>query len=247
MKALGLSVLLLAASAPARAELSGAVEDVARPAYRVVETVTDQVYDALRSYFIGGVLPGRLSRGLESSPTGDSFGLFEKQFSRQQARGFERLRGDYPVVRPGDAASPSELRRWRDEVADEEMTVVVDSLRDALIERHRLEVFGRYTGDYARDSRNWEPDFLVPAGILGSAFLYVNGMHASGHVAGLSVGLDLRSGLRLRDALGGAAAPRLAGVELGYRDHPLKLTADWGLAAGRRPDERVGLRYSLRY
>jgi len=247
MKAAALSVLILATAGPAKAELAGAVDDVARPAFHVVESVTDQVYDALRSYFVGGVLPGRLTRGLESSPTVDSYDLFSREVSRRESRTLDRLRSDYPVLRPGESETPGQLNQWRGEVVDEEVSVLIDSAKDALIERHRLESFGRYTGDYAKDQRNWDADFLVPAGILGGAFLYLNGMHADAHVRGFDLGVDLRSGLKLREALAGAAARRLAGLEVGYHGSPLKVTADWGLAAGRRADESLGLRYSLRY
>src|SRR5687767_13226503 len=123
-----LSVLFLLAAIPARAEMSGAVDGVARPAYRVVERVTDGVYDALRSYFMGGVLPERLNRGLESSPGTDSYDLFTGELSRRQAGAVERLREAYPVVAAGQAASTDQLARWRGQVVEEQMSVVIDSL-----------------------------------------------------------------------------------------------------------------------
>jgi hypothetical protein len=242
-----LSVLFLLAAVPARAAVPGAVEGVTRPAYRVVERVTDGVYDALRSYFMGGVLPDRLSRGLEQSPNTDSYDLFANELSRRESRAVARLREAYPVVAAGQSPSTDQMNRWRSQVVQEQMEVVLDSFKDSIIERHRLESFGRYSGQYAKDRRNWSPDFLVPASILGGAFLYVNGMRADLRLKDLRVELSLRSGMLLREALNGAAAPRLAGIELGYRDRPLKVTADWGMARNRRPEERVGLRYSLRY
>ncbi|MDD5627956.1 MAG: hypothetical protein PHU21_02750 [Elusimicrobia bacterium] len=85
-------------------------------------------------------------------------------------------------------------------------------------------------------------------GLVGGALLYVNGMHAVAHMGRWSLAMDLRSGARFRQALrSGVSSQRLAGLELGCRDLPLALAADWGAQGGRLRGERVGLIYRLRY
>lgn len=230
-------------------ELGGAMNGAGRPAYRFVEGLSDGVYDFLRSHLIGSVFPGRLSRGLRGSPKGDSYALFEYQFERKEARYLERLRESYPIQESADGHyDPGQVSAWRSWAVEEQVSVAVDSLRDTLMGRYQLELFGKKSGKYAVDRRNWDPGFLTMAGIVGGAFLYLNGLHADAHVGAVKVGLDLRAGLKIQNAAQDHdPMARMAGVELGYKDKPVTIASEWGMQDGRVRNERFGLKYRLKY
>lgn len=236
--------------APALGERwDGAVAGTVQPAYRFVEGISDGVYDFMREHVIGSIMPGRMTRNLKAAPREDSAPLFEQNLRGKESRFLQRAREAYPVLDDRDGPpDPVRFQQWRSWAVEEQVSVTVDALKDTLLERYQLELFGRSAQAYALQRRNWDPGLVTMAGLVGGALLYVNGMHAVAHMGRWSLAVDLRSGARLRQALqNGASSGRLAGLELGYRDLPLALAAEWGSQGGRLRGERVGLIYRLRY
>ncbi len=223
--------------------------DAAYPAYHVVQGISDGVFNFMRQHVLGSILPDRLTRNLKAAPQQDSAPLFDRTLHENETRFLARASAAYPVtgdgVRPANAA---QLQAWRSWATGEQVSVAIDSFKDTMISRYQLELFGAKAGAYANDRRNWDPGFLTMAGILGSTFMYVNGMHASTKVAGFKLGLDLPSGMKLRQALENKSdTNKLAGVELGYKNSPLTVATEWGRDGGRFKNERVGVNYTLRY
>ncbi|OGR83233.1 MAG: hypothetical protein A3J74_03260 [Elusimicrobia bacterium RIFCSPHIGHO2_02_FULL_57_9] len=256
-----MSVLLVAViSAPAAAELldlnqaprseivGNVLLDAARPAYRLVEGISDSVYNFMRSHLIGNILPTGLSRQMAQSPKNDSYAAFEYRFREKEKRYLERLSQAYPAQNQFARKDEGKIEAWRSWAAAEQASVAIDSLKDTLLDRYQLEPFGLCSGRYAKDRRNWDFGFLTMAGIIGSTFLYLNGLHADGAIGPWKMGVDLRSGLAVRQAVkNGKELSRVASFELGYKDHPLAAAAQWGLAQGHFRSESVGLKYRLRY
>lgn len=251
------AALTILLTAPARAEHSSLMDESAQPeaaapvvpAYRFVEGISDGVFDFMRGHIIAMLLPEGLTRSLKAAPRRDSAALFGLNLRKNEARYLDRVRAAYPVaangMRPGNEA---QLRAWRSWAAQEQIDVAADSLKDTMVERYKLEIFGESSGKYARDRRNWDPGFLTMAGVLGGAFLYVNGMHAGFRVRALEIGIDLAPGHKLRQALqGDGNAHNLVGFELGRRNAPITLATEWGLSGGHMKNERIGLNYRLRY
>lgn len=216
-----------------------------QPAYRLVEGISDGVYDFMRTRVIGVILPGRLSRNLKAAPQADSAPLFEKNLRRNEARFLERARESYPVM--GDRSGPARLQEWCTWAGEEQVSVTVDALQSTLLERYQLELFGKSSEAYARDRRNWDPGFLTMAGLIGGSVMYFNGMSTTAEFRHFKMDVDLRSGLRIRQALEGGSVSRLASLELGYRDFPVTLATDWGMDKGEVRNERVGLMYRLQF
>jgi len=220
------------------------------PAYRVIEGVSDGVYDFMRSHLIGNILPRRLTRSLRRSPDSDSYALLSEELSRKEHRFLARLQETYPIQN-GTAGGPYtsfQLAEWRAWAAQEQVSVLIDSMKDALLGRYELESFGHASGRYARDPRNWKPRFLTASGILGGAFLYLNGMHAEARAGFMRLGSDLQAGMKIRSALqGDARTGHLANLELSYKDRPLTLVTEWGAERGHLRHERLGLKYQIRY
>jgi hypothetical protein len=231
--------------------IDGAVQGTVKPAYRIVEGISDGVYDFLRLRVIGTILPSRLTRSLKAAPKENSAPLFDRTLHDNQARLMERVRQAYPASAAASLEAASALRQqqaWRNWAAEEQISVAVDSLADTLVSRYQLELFGKRSGEYAMKRRNWDPGFLTMAGLLGSTFLYLNGMHASGELGRIRFGLDLRAGLKFQRALQAAgSATNMAALELGLKNLPLTLATGWGISQGRLQNERIGLNYRLRY
>jgi hypothetical protein len=229
--------------------LDGTVRSTVQPAYRLVEGVSDGVYDFVRVRLIGSFLAQSLTRNLRAAPGQDSALLFDKNLREKEARFLQRARETYPAW--SDAAGPSDaarLREWQSWAADEQRSVAVDALRDTLLQRYGLELFGRSAQAYAGDRRNWDPGLLTMAGLIGGGLLYVNGMHAAAGLGDWNLAMDLRSGARLQQALrDGAPARGLARLELGYKDKPLTVASEWGADGRRLRSQSLGLMYRLRY
>ncbi|MBI3551766.1 MAG: hypothetical protein HY077_04550 [Elusimicrobia bacterium] len=219
------------------------------PAYRLAEGVSDGVYDFVRRDVFGSILPRRLTRGLKAAPSRDSTPLFDRNLSEKEARYFDRVRLAYPLTgSDGRPIGESRMEAWRDWAAAEQVSVAVDSFKDTLMERYQLDAFGAFSGEYAKDRRNWDPGFLTMSGVLGATFLYLNGTHATDRLGPLKLGVDLASGLKLQNALqGGGDARHLAALELGYKDLPITLGSEWGASRGRLRSDRLSLHYRLRF
>jgi len=223
--------------------LDGSVEAAMKPAYRLVERVSDRCYDFVRVQLISNILPGGLSRDLSSVPGGGSDEVFSRNLRDQEARFLQRLRESYPVE-----GQQAELQGWRSWAAQEQAAVAIDALTDTLLQRYQLGFFARSSEAYAQDRRNWDPGSLAMAGVVGGAVLLLNGMHATVPLDELRLRIDLRPGLRLQQALrDGGTARSLASLELGYKDSPLIAAMEWGVADGQLHSESVGLKYRLRY
>lgn len=219
-----------------------------RPAYRLVEGFSDGVYNFMRCHLIGNILPSGLTRELPRSPTGDSYALFENNFGEKETRYLQRLREAYPIQAEFAKTNEERMGAWRSWAAEEQLSVAIDSLGDTLMDRYQLQPFGNYTGRYAQDRRNWDPGFLTMAGLMGSTFLYLSGLHTDAEMGQWKMGIDLRSGLLIRQAIQNRQdASRVASVEVGYKNNPVTAATEWGLAHGNFRGESIGLKYRLRY
>jgi len=229
--------------------LGGAVQDTVLPAYRFVEVISDGVYDFTRLHLIGNLLPGGLSRGLQPAPKQDSSSLFDKNLRAKEGRFLERAKETYPVagadIGPSD---PAQLRQWRSWAVEEQLSISMDAMKDALLERYQLEFLGGSAQTYAKGQGRRDPGFLTMAGLVGGSLLYLNGMHATAYVRDWKLGIDLRSLIRLQKALQNDSTLRgLANFELSYKDKPITVATELGVENGRLCPGRVGLNYRLRY
>lgn len=238
MKALAFLLLLLAA--PARAEDWA---ESARPVYRGVEAMADGVYGLVRGHLISAVLPGRLSRRMSAVPVGTSDKVFADRLRYRQEKASRRLL----EARPVGPVGPAETAAWQREAAGAHMTVLTDAVADALVRRYQLERFGRDSGAYASNLSNWDPEFMLSAGVLGGAYLYVAGLRTDFSVGPLRVDFDTSTGNALRGALQNGEGHGLAALTLRRRGSPLSLKTEWGLKDGRMASEKVGVNYSARF
>ncbi len=235
---------LMPTEAPETPRAAGAAD----PAYRMVEGVSDGVYDFMRIHILGNILPERLTRSLKAAPDQDSAPLFDRNLREAESRYLARARAAYPIYSADKPPTDAQIQAWRSWATAEQMSVGVGALGDTLIERYKLELFGGASGSYALDRRNWDPGFLTMAGVLGGTFLYLNGVHATMNVAGFKLGVDVAPGLRLRQAMHSQGEfNRLASLELGYKKLPVSVTTEWGSSNGKARGERYGLVYRLRY
>ena len=231
--------LISSASAPCRAEDWA---DAARPVYRGVEGVVDGVYGLIRGHLFSAMLPGRLSRRMSAVPVGSSEAIFAERLRARQERATRRVLESRP-----SASGPAALAEWQDSALRAHTTVVTDAFADTLIRRYQLERFGKDSGAYARDPRNWDPEFLSCAAVFGGAYLYVAGLRTDWNMGPVRVGLDARPGAALRSAAQNGEGRGLAMLTLSRRGSPLSLKTEWGVAGGRMTGERVGLNYSTRF
>jgi hypothetical protein len=229
--------------------LEGQVERTMQPAYRVVEGVSDGVYNFMRNYVVESLLPDRLTSGLWIAPEEDSARLFNQNLRMEEMRLLLQTRESYPITSDGVGSSDAALlQQWRSRAMLEQQSAVAAAFKETLLQRYQLEFFGPRSDNYLGDHGNWDPASLTMAGIIGGFLLYFDGMRARAQVADWELGIDLRSGLHLQETLRRrpASAP-LARLELGYHDRKLALVTEWGLANGRPDYASVGLEYRLRY
>lgn len=238
VKALTIAALLLASPA-----LCEDWAESARPVYRGVERVADGVYGLVRGHLISAALPGRLSRRMGAVPVSTSDRIFAERLRRRQESAARRLLETRPVGPLG----PSEAAAWQRHAVNAHATVVTDAMADALVRRYQLERFGRDSGAYASNLSNWEPGFLVSAGILGSAYLYVAGLRTDFTVGPLRVDFDTRPGSAVQSAVQNGDARGLAALTVSRRGSPLSLKTEWGVKDGRLESEKVGVNYSARF
>jgi hypothetical protein len=237
-------------SAPALgAKLDGSLSGAVQPAYRFIEGLSDGAYNFVRVHLICSLLPERMTRSLKAAPSQDSGELFAKNLHDRQARLLERERADYPfLMRQGAASDPRRLQEWRARFVEDQEGVVLDAFADTLFERYQLKSFGRASEGYVKDARNWDAGSAAMTGVIGGALLYVRGFHATVPAGPLTLKIDLRPGQRLAQALtSGGEASGLGSFELGYRDAPVTLAMEWGVAGGRVRGDSAGLKYRLRY
>lgn len=238
MKAITLLLLILAC--PARADDWA---ESARPMYRGVEAVADGVYGLVRGHLFSAVLPGRLSRRMSAVPVATSDKIFAERMRARQERTTRVLIETRPVgpLGPGAAAD------WQRQAAGSYATAATDALADTLVRRYQLERFGQDSGAYASNLANWDPEFLVSAGILGSAYLYVAGLRTDFSLGALRVDFDTRPGSALQDAVQNGEARGLAALTLSRRGSPLSFKTEWGVKAGRAAAEKVSVNYATRF
>lgn len=238
MKRFTLSLMLIACGAHA-----GDWAESARPVYRGVEAVADGVYGLLRGRLISAVVPGRLSRRMSAVPVETSDKVFAERLRCRQEKAARRLLEERPVGPSGR----SEADAWQRRAASAHVTVLTDAAADALIRRYQLERFGRDSGAYASNPANWDPEFLLSAGVLGGAYLYAAGLRTDFDVAGVRVDFDTRPGSALQGALQGGDGRALAALTLSPRGSPVSLKSEWGLKRGSMASEKVGVSYSTRF
>jgi hypothetical protein len=238
MKVLILALLVLCPSA--RAE---DWSESAAPVYRGVEAVADGFYGLVRGHLISAVLPGGLSRRMSAIPVGTSDKVFAERLRYRQAKTARRMLEERPVGPMG----PSESAAWSRRAAGAHAAVLTDAMADTLVRRYQLERFGRDSGAYASNIGNWDAEFMMSAGILGGAYLYMAGLRTDFNVGPLRVDFDTRPGASLRSAIESGDARGLAALTLSRRGSPVSFRTEWGVKDGRLASERVGMNYSTRF
>ena len=238
MKAIALLLLVLAA--PARSEDWA---ESARPVYRGVESVADGVYGLVRGHLISAVLPDRLSRRMSAVPVQTSDKIFADRLRDRQEKASRRL----IETRPVGPVGPAETAAWQRSAVNSHATALTDAVADALVRRYQLERFGKDSGAYASNIGNWDPEFMLSAGVLGGAYLYVAGLRTDFNVGPLRVDFDTSTGNALRGALQHGDGRGLATLTLRRRGSPLSLKSEWGMKDGRMASEKVGVNYSARF
>lgn len=237
-----LALALATTSLPARA--ADWMDGATRPAFGAAEAVTDRVYGLLRGHLFSSLLPGRLSSRMSAAPVGSSYALFSAELHRKQARATRRIVEARPA---SHTSSPAALAAWRDQTLREQRKALTDAFADSLVGRYQLERFGRDSGDYAADSRNWDPGFIASASVLGGAYLYVAGLRSDWAMGPVRVDLDTATGAALRGAIENGSADGLATLTISRRGSPLALRTDWGARSGRAVNKRVALNYTARF
>ncbi len=235
-----LAIVLLVLASPLRAEDWA---ESARPIYRGVEAVADSVYGLVRGHLISAVIPGGLSRRMSAVPVATSDKIFADRLRYRQEKAARRLLEERPVGPMGQADASA----WQRNAAGAHVTVLTDAVADALIRRYQLERFGRDSGAYASNLSNWDPEFVVSAGVLGGAYLYVAGLRTDFNVGPMRVDFDTRPGAAVQGAILNGDARGLAALTLSRRGSPVSLKTEWGVKDGRMASERVGVNYSTRF
>jgi len=230
-------------------EFTGGVQGAVLPAYRVVEEVSDGIFDFMRVHLVCYVLPGRLTHDLRAAPREDSGAHFWEDLSREQGQLAQSLRDAYPAAdRPGASLSPDLLHAWRSRAVQEEEDLAMRVMTGTLLHRYGLDIFGRSYEADVKDPRHWDAGSLTMAGMVGAGLLYFGGLHTGAQFHGLRLKLDLRPGLRLQRAVdGGGTAGGLGRLELGAKGSPLSLALGWGLSGGRLRGETAGLTYQVKF
>lgn len=228
-------------------QLSGGVSGAAKPAYQVIEGLSDGAYWLIRSQFIGRLLPDGLMREMGRTPNGDSYAAFQANFGRKQERFMNRLREAYPATEAG-RQDEGKMGSWRGQAASEQQAVAVDALTASLLDRYELPRFGRDSEAYAKNRRHWTPQFVTVASVLGGAVAYGNGIHADFKMKKLAASVDLKPGHAIAAAArGNGNLDKAAEVELGVKDSRVTLAAAWQVKAGAMRSESLGVKYRLRY
>lgn len=228
--------------------LGGSVSEAAKPAYQLIEGISDGAYWLLRSQFIARILPGGLAGELSLLPDSDSYAAFQKSFAHRQERYLNRLREAYPATEAGRAENARELASWRNLAISEQKSVALNALADSLLDRYELPRFGRDCERYARQRRHWTPQFVAVASVVAGAIAYGNGVHADLKVKRLAASLDMRPGHEIAAAArGDGSLDKVAEVELGVKDSRVTLAAAWQVKRGALRSESVGVKYRLRY
>lgn len=240
MKTTAIALMILATTLGANA--SDWAES-ARPVYRGVEAVADGVYGLVRGHLISAVIPGRLSRRMSAVPLGTSDQIFADRLRYRQEKATRRLLEERPLGPMGIA----EVAAWQRAAAGAHVTVLTDAVADALVRRYQLERFGRDSGVYASNLSNWDPEFMISAGVLGSAYLYVAGLRTDFNVGPMRVDFDTRPGAAVQGAIQNGDARGLAALTLSRRGSPVSVKTEWGVKDGRMASERVGVNYSTRF
>ena len=202
--------------------------------------MADGVYGLVRGHLLAAVLPNGLSRRMSAVPVGTSEQIFTERLRHHQEKLSRSLLEERPL-------GPAEAAAWRREAVNAHATVITDAIADALVRRYQLERFGKDSGAYASNLSNWDPEFVVSAGILGGAYLYVAGLRTDFNVGPLRVDFDTRPGSAMQGALLNGDARGLAALTIARRGSPLSLKTEWGVKDGRMAAERVGVNYSTRF
>ena len=238
-----LMILALAlAAAPARA--GDWTDAAAGPAYRAVETVSDGVYGLLRFSLFDPLLPDRLSQRLGDAPEESSYAGFSVELKSREERAWRAALESRPL---GEAATPAAVSDWSRRTFRSETSAAGDALAQSLAARYQIARFGRDSGDFASDFRNWDADFLASAALFGGAYVYLAGLRADWTAGPLLVALDVKPGSALRGQIESGECAGLASLRLSPRGSPFSLRTDWGVHGARLASERVGLGYSLAF
>lgn len=202
-----------------------------KPAYRLLEGISDGIFDAMRLHLFSQAF-ALIDSDFRQYKKSDSYAIFEQEFRGKEARLLQRLyeRNDHSWSR------------------DEQVSVVVDSLKESLLARYHIDRLEKWASRYASNPDNWQPSSLTAAAIVGGSFLYLNGAHTQAAVGSAKIGVDLKSGLRVLHALRTAkTVARAVGLEMSWNNHPLSVTSDWGVADGKLRSERYGFKYRIEF
>jgi hypothetical protein len=225
-----------------RPAYSADLESTLHPAYRVVEHLSDGVFDFTRFYMIGPLSEdaGAELRGVRDE---DSFAVFERSFARRQQSLMQRSserRKSFSLVGPANRDTDP---MW---AGREEAKVALAAMRDALLDRYKINNLTRWAGDYAKDPNGWRPASLAAASAVGATVLYLSGLRAGYDAGPLGFLLDVEPAHRLKAASSGTSTSA-ASLEVRLLNQPLKLRTDLGLSHGRLKGDSYSLNYQQRF
>lgn len=202
--------------------------DNLRPAYRLIEGFSDEIFDLMRLRML---FPAKIVRDVQNLRKSDSFADFKSELFYKESRFLRRVR-------------ETESISW---ARAEQASLLVDSLKDTILKRYQIEQLGRWAGHYAKNASHWDESSLT-AGILGGAFLYLNGLHTQMELGKLQMGLDISAGKKWRKTLReNGNLNRAAGLEIRMEGNPLTFNADWGVNQGKLGSECYGFKYQLQF
>lgn len=217
-----------------------------RPAYNVAVGISDEIFDVLRVYVLQPVFRGVHSEIVDYRKR-DSYDIFEKELRRQEARFIQRMKETYPDRRSlaGQDDQVSERWAW---AGGEQVSIVMDSFQDALLDRYRIESLEAWAARFAQERRELEPGEISLAMTVGGGFLYFNGIHSESHLGPVRLNVDVKSARSLLKAIeGGTDLNRAAALELGWKNSPLSLASAWDVRSGGLRSQNVALKYRLSF
>ena len=214
-------------------------EPSAQPAYSAAESVADGLYEFLGKPLSSLLFAGRLAPQLDAVPQESSYARFALEFRQRQDRAEQTLVESLSA----GAVSPE----WRGRMIRQETNVLTDAFARTMADRYGLRRLGRSSQNYAADPRNWDPEFLVSAAVVGGAYAYATGLRADMAVGQAQLDVDMKPGEVLRGAVAAGDGRQLASVRLSRKGSPLSLRTDWGLRGGHAVQDSLGLAYSRRF
>lgn len=217
-----------------------------RPAYNAAIGISDEIFDALRVYFLQPVFRG-VHGEIADYRRRDSYETFERELRRQEARFVQRMKETYPDRRSlaGQDDLVSERWAW---AGGEQVSIVMDSFQDALLDRYRIESLEAWAARFSLERRELETGEISLAMAVGGGFLYYNGIHSESRLGPVKLNVDIKSAKSLlRSIENQENLDRAASLELGWKNSPLSLATAWDIRSGGLRSDKVALKYRLTF